>query len=73
MTLIIPNADARLLNIITAINALNPHPYTVVEKEDYPQELLDSIAEGERELEEQRANGTLKTYATAQELFADIV
>ena len=71
MTLVIPNADNRLFNLINAINAFSSKRYTVLkEKDEYPASLLESIAEGEAEYRAQKEAGTLKLYDTAEEAFA---
>ena len=73
MTLVIPNADTRLYNLINAINAFSSKPYTILKKNDsYPRDLLDSIAEGEAEYREQKASGNLKLYDSAEEAFSDL-
>ena len=71
MTLVIPNADARLYNLINAINAFSAKPYTILKQKDsYPQSLLESIAEGEAEFQSQKEAGTLTLYESAEEAFA---
>ena len=73
MTLVIPNADNRLYNLINAINAFSSTPYTILKQKDsYPRDLLDSIAEGEAEYREQKALGNLKLYDSAEAAFADL-
>ena len=73
MTLVIPNADNRLFNLINAINACSKKQYKILkEKDTYPVSLLESIAQGEEEYRAQKAAGTLKLYNSAEEAFADL-
>ena len=73
MTLVIQNADQNLLSMLNAINRMRPQPYTYFQDDDFSDEFIASIQEGEAELSQQKANGTLETFACAQDAFASIV
>lgn len=72
MTLVINNADNKLVDMIDAINKISKKAYSYVKEDDYPQELIDSIKAGEKEYKSALKNGTLKTYSSAEEAFADL-
>ena len=40
--------------------------------EEYPEEFVSSLLAAKAEIEEKRAAGTLKTFATPQEMFEDL-
>ena len=71
MTLVIKNADNKLVEMIDAINKMSKKVYSYVKEDEYPAELVESIKASEKEYNTAVKNGTLKTYATAQEAFAD--
>lgn len=73
MTLVIQNADQDLLTMLNAINKMRQQPYSYFQDGDFSDELIASIREGEAELSQQKANGTLETFSSAQEAFASIV
>lgn len=70
MTLVIKNADNKLVEMIDAINKMSKKVYSYVKEDEYPAELVESIKSGEKEYNAAVKNGTLKTYATAQEAFS---
>ena len=72
MTLVIKNADNKLVEMIDAINKMSKKVYSYVKEDEYPAELVESIKAGEKEYNAAVKDGTLKTYATAQEAFADL-
>lgn len=73
MTLVIQNADQNLLSMLDAINKMRPQPYTYFQDDDFSDEFIASIREGEAELSQQKANGTLETFSSAKDAFACIV
>ena len=73
MTLVIQNADQNLLAMLNAINKMRPQPYTYFQDDDFSDEFIASIREGEAEFSQQKANGTLETFSSAKDAFACIV
>lgn len=69
-TLQISNADENLIKAIRGVVNLYPQAKLKVKKEDenYTKEFINSLEECEREFEEQRKNGTLKTYDNINDL-----
>ena len=52
---------------------LHQQAVIVVEDDDeYPEEFVSSLLAAKAEIEEKRAAGTLKTFATPQEMFEDL-
>ena len=72
LTLVIKNADNKLVEMIDAINKMSKKVYSYVKEDEYPAELVESINSGEKQYNAAVKDGTLKTYATAQEAFADL-
>ena len=72
MTIVIPNADKKLLNVLKALNSMRTKPYEIIRQDEiYTEEFIKSIQEGQREFNEQVKNGTLKTFKTSKEAFKD--
>ena len=78
MNLKIINADKKLLKALKSVVALDSNAKLKVEKnlkkknleeEIYTREFIESLEEMEREFEEERRNGTLKTYSSVEEAF----
>lgn len=73
MTLVIQNADSNLLAMLNAINQMRSIPYNYFQDNEFSNEVVDSVLAGEEELRHHQANGTLETFACAQDAFASIV
>lgn len=73
MTLVLPNADNNLLSMLNTINKMRSQPYTYFHEDEFSEDLIASVREGEAEFEYHKAHGTLITYASAQEAFDSIV
>lgn len=71
LTLQISNADENLLKALKSVINLYPQAKLKVKKEEelYTKEFIQSLKECEKEFEEQRKNGTLKTYDSVEEAF----
>ncbi|RDU65783.1 hypothetical protein CQA53_05680 [Helicobacter didelphidarum] len=74
VTLKISNADEKLIKALKGVINLYPQAKLKVEKEEltengYTPEFEAEVLEGIKEVEEQRKNGTLKTYKSVEEAF----
>ena len=72
MTLVINNADSKLVEMIDSINKMSRKVYSYVKEDAYSEDLVKSIKAGEKEYKFAVKNGTLKTYSSAEEAFSDI-
>ena len=71
MTVVVNNASVPLVRALKEMAKLDG-AFVSVEKEDaqYPKSLVKSVLKAEKEIE--REYSTLKTYSSAEELFAEI-
>ena len=73
MTVVVNNASVPLVRALKEMAKLDG-AFVSVEKEDaqYPKSLVKSVLKAEKEIEREHRRGTLKTYSSAEELFAEI-
>jgi len=72
MTIVIPNADKKLINVLKALNSMRTKPYEIIKQDKiYTQDFIESIKKSEQEFGTHVKNGTLKTFKTANEAFKD--
>ncbi len=72
MTLVINNADNKLVEMIDSINKISKKVYSYVKEDEYSADLVNSIKAGEKEYKTAVKNNTAKTYNSAEEAFADL-
>ena len=72
MTIVVSNASAPLVRALKEMVKLDGASISVEKEDQYPKSLVKSVLKADKEIERERSRGTLKTYDSVDELFAEL-
>ena len=72
MTIVVSNASAPLVRALKEMVKLDGASISVEKEDQYTKSLVKSVLKADKEIERERRRGTLKTYDSVDELFAEL-
>ena len=72
MTVVVNNASAPFVRALKEMVKLDGASISVEKEDQYQKSLVKSVLKADKEIERERRRGTLKTYDSVDELFAEL-